>query len=74
MPSKHTGEDTYTFFIYLIKAIRYGYFCGNISQNRQNTPAKHWKNLRKLYRLYASLTCNCAPCTTVLFYRCNATG
>lgn len=33
MPQEHTGEDTYTFFIYLIyKSYTVWLFCGNISK------------------------------------------
>ena len=49
-------------------------FCGNISQNRENTPAKPWIKQNELYRVYTFECFNCALCTTVLFYRCNATG
>lgn len=75
MPPKHTGEDTYTFFIYLIyKSYTVWLFCGNISKNRKNAPAKPWIKQNELYRTYTFECFNCALCTTVLFCRCNATG
>ena len=75
MLPKHTGEDTYTFFIYLIyKSYTVRLFLRKYFPKPAEYACKALEKPRKLYRLYAFLTCNCAPCTTVLFYRCNATG
>ena len=61
-------------YTWYIKAIRYGYFGGNISQKRQKEAARYWIKPVKLYSLYIFKTRNCAPCTTVLTCGWNATG
>ena len=73
---KNIPEEIPIRFLYTwyIKAIRCGYFYGNISQNRKNAPAKAWIKQSELYRVYTFGCFNCALCTTVLFCRCNATG
>ena len=57
-----------------MNGIRYGYFCGNISQKQQTEPAKRWIKTAGLYKMYTFKSHNCAPCTTLFVCMRNATG
>lgn len=75
MLPKHTGEDTYTFFIYLIyKSYTVRLFLRKYFPKPAEYACKALEKSKKIVQIICFLTCNCAPCTTVLFYRCNATG